>query len=124
MSAHVRAAFIALACLMPALSSTVICRASDHSKTELAVEKRGRQLVYHLGSKTLQTADALTEIAKLYVTDRGALVYLYISEEAGLILAADAGASVRRVVDTVRDSPAGDSDARRRGAPAFRGTGR
>src|SRR6266446_2103765 len=29
---------------------------------------------------------------------------------AGLILAADADASVRRVVDVVRDSPAGDSD--------------
>src|SRR5207249_8847053 len=43
---------------------------------------------------------------------------------AGLILAADADASVRRVVDVVRDSPAGDSDARARGAPAFRGTGR
>jgi len=39
-------------------------------------------------------------------------------------LAADADASVRRVVDVVRDSPAGDSDARARGAPAFRGTGR
>src|SRR5437868_645606 len=33
-------------------------------------------------------------------------------------------ASVRRVVEVVRDSPAGDSDARARGAPAFRSTGR
>src|SRR4029077_15695133 len=42
---------------------------------------------------------------------------------AGLILAADADASVRRVVDVVRDSPAGDSDARARGEPGVPGTG-
>ena len=43
---------------------------------------------------------------------------------AGLILAADADASVRRVVDVVRDSPAGDPDACARGEPAFGGIGR
>ncbi len=37
---------------------------------------------------------------------------------AGLILAANADASVRLVVDVVRDSPVGDSDVRARGEPA------
>jgi hypothetical protein len=46
------------------------------------------------------------------------------ARRAGLILAADADASVRRVVDVVRDSPAGDSDARARDESAFRGTDR
>src|SRR5258708_33648131 len=42
---------------------------------------------------------------------------------AGLILAADADASARRVVDVARDSRVGGSDARARSEPAFRSTG-
>src|SRR5258708_30040446 len=42
----------------------------------------------------------------------------------GLVLAADADVSGRRVVDVARDSRVGGSDGHARGEPAFQSTGR
>ncbi len=52
---------------------------------ELSVEKPSQHLVYRLGNQALQTADALTEISKLYEKDRNSTMDIFVSEKLNFV---------------------------------------
>jgi biopolymer transport protein ExbD len=52
---------------------------------ELTVEKPSQHLVYRLRNRTLQTADALTEISKLHTKDRDSTIDVFVSEKLNFV---------------------------------------